>query len=137
MTVQPSRRVLGAIAIAGALVLTGVLSIAQRSGAPGAEATTATGGLPASLSDEDFWRFVTDHSENSGSFPRENLTSNETLFEHVIPDLLARAKQGGVYLGVGPEQNFTYMAALKPAMAIIFDIRRGNLDVQLMYKTLF
>src|SRR5207249_10038906 len=40
-------------------------------------------------------------------------------------------------LGVGPEQNFTYIAALKPAMAIIIDIRHGNLDVQLMYKALF
>src|ERR1019366_10762063 len=29
------------------------------------------------------------------------------------------------------------MAALKPSMAIIFDIRRGNLDVQLMYKAIF
>ena len=42
-----------------------------------------------------------------------------------------------MYLGVGPEQNFTYMAAVRPAMAIIFDIRRGNMLVQLMYKALF
>src|SRR5437660_8374015 len=40
-------------------------------------------------------------------------------------------------MGVGPEQNFTYIAALKPAMAFIVDIRHGNLDVQLMYKALF
>src|SRR5437867_10360646 len=40
-------------------------------------------------------------------------------------------------MGVGPEQNFTYMAALKPAMALIIDIRHGNLDVHLMYKALF
>ena len=46
-------------------------------------------------------------------------------------------RPGGVYLGVGPEQNFTYMAALRPAMAVIFDIRRGNMLVQLMYKALF
>jgi hypothetical protein len=109
-------------------------------GAPSAQTTTVTSPrapLPASLSDQDFWKFVTDHSEQSGVFPRENLTSNEVWFERVIPDLLKRAKTGGVYLGVGPEQNFTYIAALKPAMAIIFDIRRGNLDVQLMYKAIF
>src|SRR3989442_14102501 len=35
------------------------------------------------------------------------------------------------------EQNFTYIAALKPSMAIIIDIRHGNLDVHLMYKALF
>ena len=40
-------------------------------------------------------------------------------------------------MGVGPEQNFTYIAALKPAMVFIVDIRRGNLDLQLMYKALF
>jgi hypothetical protein len=43
----------------------------------------------------------------------------------------------GVYMGVGPEQNFTYIAALKPKMAIITDIRRGNLQLHLMYKALF
>ena len=32
--------------------------------------------------------------------------------------------QGGVYLGVGPEQNLTYIAAIHPAMAFIVDIRR-------------
>jgi hypothetical protein len=48
-----------------------------------------------------------------------------------------RAGSGGVYLGVGPEQNFTYIAALRPKLAVIFDIRRGNLDLQLMYKALF
>src|SRR5262249_24599447 len=47
------------------------------------------------------------------------------------------SKPGGVYLGVGPEQNFTYIAALRSPMAIVFDIRRGNMLVQLMYKALF
>src|SRR4029453_11526115 len=57
-------------------------------------------------------------------------------FQTVIPDLLARAKQAGVYLGVGPEQNFTYIAALRPRMAFIVDIRRGNLQEHLLYKAL-
>ena len=131
---QKSRTMFGALALAGAVVLAGVMFLAPR---PGASASPADAPLPASLSDQDFWRFVTDHSEQSGSFPRENLTSNEVWFQYVIPDLLKRAKPGGVYLGVGPEQNFTYMAALKPAFAVIFDIRRGNLDVQLMYKAIF
>src|SRR5207248_8095310 len=59
------------------------------------------------------------------------------LYEYVLTDLVSRTKAGGVYLGVGPEQNYTYIAALKPRMAIIFDIRRGNLDLQLMYKAIF
>ncbi len=40
-------------------------------------------------------------------------------------------------MGVGPEQNFTYIAALQPKMAFITDIRRGNLELHLMYKALF
>ncbi len=55
----------------------------------------------------------------------------------MIPDLLSRSRQAGVYLGVGPEQNFSYIAALKPKMVFITDIRRGNLHTQLMYKALF
>ena len=56
----------------------------------------------------------------------------------VIPELTRKDRRpGGVYLGVGPEQNFTYIAALRPRMAFIIDIRRGNLDLHLMYKALF
>ena len=57
--------------------------------------------------------------------------------QRVIPDLTRTVKPGRVYLGVGPEQNFTYIAATKPAMAFIIDIRRGNLQLHLMYKALF
>ena len=60
------------------------------------------------------------------------------MVSDVIPELLGRRRSpGGVYLGVGPEQNFTYIAALKPKMAFIIDIRRGNLHLHLMYKALF
>jgi len=96
--------------------------------------------LPERLTDQEFWKLSQDSSEPGGYFRSQditNLTSNELLFQYVVPDLVARTKPGGVYLGVGPEQNYTYMAALKPRMAIIFDIRRGNLDLQLMYKALF
>jgi len=92
---------------------------------------------PAELTDRQFWNLSKDWSEEDGVFRSDNLLSNETSFQYVIPALLKVAKQGGVYLGVGPEQNFTYIVALKPAMAIIIDIRHGNLDVQLMYKALF
>ncbi|HEY2383404.1 MAG TPA: hypothetical protein VGK48_19690 [Terriglobia bacterium] len=96
--------------------------------------------LPERLADQEFWKLVTDSSEPGGYFRNSditNLTSNEMLYEHVLSDLLKRVKPGGAYLGVGPEQNYTYIAALKPRIAIIFDIRRGNLDMQLMYKALF
>jgi hypothetical protein len=55
----------------------------------------------------------------------------------VIPDLVLTARPGRAYLGVGPEQNFTYIAAVKPAIAFIVDVRRGNLRLHLMYKAIF
>lgn len=92
---------------------------------------------PAELTDRQFWGLSRDSSEDDGVFRSDNLLSNETSFQEIIPDLLKTTKPGRVYLGVGPEQNFTYIAALKPAMAVIIDIRHGNLDVHLMYKALF
>src|SRR5437868_6921950 len=92
---------------------------------------------PAQLTDQQFWSLSRDSSEEDGYFRSDNLPSNETSFQYVIPELLKTTKPGRVYLGVGPEQNFTYIAALKPAMAMIIDIRHGNLDVHLMYKALF
>jgi hypothetical protein len=93
--------------------------------------------LPSSLSDQQFWQLSVDASEPGGYFRSDNLTSNELRFQDVIPELLSRTRPGRVYLGVGPEQNFTYITAMQPSMAVIFDIRRGNLLLQLMYKALF
>ncbi len=97
----------------------------------------ASASLPASLTDQEFWDLSNQLSEPNGYFRSDNLLSNEMGFQWVIPDLVARTKPGGVYLGVGPEQNFSYIAALKPKMVFITDIRRGNLWTQLMYKALF
>src|ERR1041385_2498033 len=68
--------------------------------------------LPDHLTDQEFWALSQDSSEPGGYFRAAditNLTSNEQLFEHVIPDLMSRVKptSGSVYLGVGPEQNYT------------------------------
>ena len=89
------------------------------------------------LSDAEFWDFFTTMSEPGGSFLSENFVSNETGFQDVIPTLQRTLTPGGVYLGVGPEQNFTYIANLKPRMAVIFDIRRQNAMQHLMYKAIF
>lgn len=103
----------------------------------------ATGGLrsatdfPARLSDADFWKLTESVSEPNGQFQSDNFLSNERGYQVVIPELVKTAKAGRVYLGVGPEQNFPYILALKPALAIIFDVRRGNLHEHLLYKALF
>ena len=93
--------------------------------------------IPAALTDREFWDFFTTMSEEGGSFPSENFVSNEQTYQHVIPTLKRTVTPGGVYLGVGPEQNFTYITNLKPQMAVIFDIRRQNAMAHLMYKALF
>jgi hypothetical protein len=98
--------------------------------------------LPASLSSREFWALTGQLSEPDGYFRSnsgspDNLLSNENQVSTVAGALAERVKPSGVYLGVGPEQNFTYIAAMRPRMAFITDIRRGNLHLHLMYKALF
>jgi hypothetical protein len=91
--------------------------------------------LPAALTDEAFWQLTMDLSEPGGDFTHsENLVSNETRFADLIR-LLRPASD--VYIGVGPEQNFSYIARIEPAIAFIVDIRRENRNLHLMYKALF
>jgi hypothetical protein len=111
-------------------LLTAVLAIVLIS-------STINAQLPARLTDPEFWKLATDSSEPGAPFHSENLVSNEIRFQTIVPELAKAAVPGKVYIGVGSEQNFTYIAATKPAMAIIIDIRRGNLDLHLIYKALF
>jgi hypothetical protein len=97
----------------------------------------ALGQLPVRLTDQEFWKLATDYSEPDGTFHSENLVSNELRFQTVVPALVKTVVPGRAYVGVGSEQNFTYIAATKPAMAFLIDIRHGNLDLHLVYKALF
>jgi hypothetical protein len=63
--------------------------------------------------------------------------SNEDSAQFVIPMLKDSTKKGGVFIGVGSEQNFTYISATQPRLAFILDIRRDNMIEHLMYKALF
>ena len=115
------------------------LGIALLSGAmflPG-PALRAVEPLPASIEDSAFWRMIQEFSEDGGLFLSDNFTSNESGYQSVIPQLQTLTRPGGVYLGVGPEQNFTYVAELQPAIAFIIDIRRQNMIQHLMYKAAF
>src|SRR5712671_526457 len=68
--------------------------------------------LPGKLSDKEFWRLVGDFSESGGFFRSDNFLSNEGGYQRVIPTLRKTIESGGVYVGVGPEQNFTYIAGI-------------------------
>lgn len=76
-------------------------------------------------------------SEPGGAFHSDNFTSNEANYAAVVAILAKSGPHGGAYLGVGPEQNFNYIAAVRPAMAVIFDIRRQAVMQHLLYKALF
>ena len=111
------------------LLLSGALFVA----APAPQ----TAGVPAQLTDAEFWRIFTEFSEPGGNYPYENFVTNEETIQDVMSVLTKVTKPDGVYLGVGPEQNFTYISGLKPKMAFIFDIRRQNAIEHLMYKAIF
>lgn len=76
-------------------------------------------------------------SEAGGYFDTDNLISNESSYLQVIPELQRRGVHGGAYIGVGPDQNFTYIAEVRPTIAFIIDIRRDNLLLHLLFKALF
>ena len=112
-----------------ALVLSASAAVAQ---------PAPRGGAPAEgLSAAEFSRLVREFSEEGGYFRSDNFTSNETPYLHVVDKLRQLGAAGGAYLGVGPEQNFTYIAKVRPRIAFIVDIRRQAVIQHLMYKAIF
>ncbi len=127
---SPVSRACAAIAlIACAITTAGAHANAQ---------TPAAQPLPARLSDSSFWKLVGDISEPGGFFRiTDNFTSNEIEVGELMSTLRATGVSGGVYMGVGPEQNFSYIAAVHPRMAFIVDIRRQAVMQHLMFKAMF
>jgi hypothetical protein len=116
------RRVAGALVVL--LATAGVLL--GRSGAQNRAQSPST-----------FARQIAALSEKGGYFDTDNLISNEGSYLQVLPDLRRRHVSGGAYLGVGPDQNFTYIAQVRPSIAFIIDVRRDNLLLHLLFKALF
>ena len=84
-----------------------------------------------------FAALVEQLSEPNGEFDTDNLISNESSYLHVVPALEQGGVTGGVYIGVGPDQNFSYIARIRPTSAFIIDIRRDNLLLHLLLKAIF
>jgi hypothetical protein len=123
------------VALVAALVSARTTISAQA--APATAATTSAT-LPTRLSDTDYWKLVTDMSEPGGWFRIvDNFTSNEIEVGWLFSKLQEQKINGGVYLGVGPEQNLSYIAAIRPKMAFLFDIRRQALLQHQMFKAMF
>jgi len=119
------------------LLLIGVVYLNFRPASIADDGPAVPDTLPAQLSDAEFWGMIESFSEPNGYFRSDNLLSNESGLQDVIPKLKERVKPGGVYIGVGPEQNFTYVLAFEPKISFIVDIRRLNMLEHLLYKALF
>ena len=89
------------------------------------------------LSDSAFAALVARVSEPGGYFDSDNLISNESSYLHVLSGMRRIGVNGGGYVGVGPDQNFSYMAQVRPRIAFMIDIRRDNLLQHLLFKALF
>jgi len=110
-----------------------VIAVAAAVAAATPRAPRAAAAEP-SLSDQEFRTLITGLSERGGTFVTDNIVSNEIAQQDVLPEL--ERTHHGAYIGVGPEQNLTYVSALKPSIAFIVDLQRGNMLLQLMYKAL-
>lgn len=90
-----------------------------------------------SLTRKEYVQIINRLSEDPGYFDTDNIVSNELSYLQISGTLVRLGIRGGVYLGVGSEQNFTYIARTRPHMAILLDIRRDNLLYHLLFKALF
>jgi hypothetical protein len=121
--------------LSSCLLLTTALFLATHSPAA---AQAASRVLPSRLNDSTFWKLITDISEPGGYFRlTDNFTSNEMEVGQLSTMLRESGVSGGVYMGVGPEQNLSYIAAIRPKMAFIVDIRRQAVVQHLMFKAMF
>ena len=104
----------------------------------GEDASTADAGASGKLvPDEAIGPLVARLSEPPGDFPSENYVTNETSLLHVAKALRDPRLRGRAYVGVGPEQSYTYLALLDPRVAYLVDIRRGNLLEHLVFRGCF
>jgi hypothetical protein len=119
------------------LLVVGWSAQAQSPAAPAKVAAPASAQVPESLSAAEFSRLSRELSEEGGYFRSDNFTSNETSYLHIVDKMRQLGASGGAYLGVGPEQNYTYIAKVRPRIVFLLDIRRQAIIQHLMYKAIF
>ncbi|MGZ8377166.1 MAG: LIC_10091 family protein [Gemmatirosa sp.] len=106
-------------------------------GAAGIGCRPAPGAEAVATPRVDFAAQIAALSEPGGYFDSDNLISNERSYLHVIGALRRLGVRGGAYIGVGPDQNFSYIAQVRPSIAFMFDVRRDNLIEHLLFKSVF
>jgi hypothetical protein len=122
---------------AAALLLLGTLVAGCRGDGPPVAVAGPPDTLPPAIPDSTWVSLIDELSETGGYFDTDNLISNEASYLNVMGALRRLGVYGQAYVGVGPDQNFSYMAQQRPALAFIVDIRRDNLLQHLLFKALF
>ena len=89
------------------------------------------------LTTEQFAQLSARLSEPNGYFDTDNLISNESSYLHVMGKLRQLKLSGGAFIGVGPDQSFSYIAQIRPRIVFMVDIRRDNLLQHVWFKSLF
>jgi hypothetical protein len=129
---------LAAFALAACGHATPVSTAAAPAVAPAQAPAAPANAMPERLNDKEYWALEQEISEPGGYFQiRDNFTSNEMEIGQLFTMLRETHVSGDVYMGVGPEQNFTYIAAVRPRMAFVVDIRRQAVVQHLMFKAMF
>ncbi len=119
-------------------LLLGITSAACERGTDGRDRAFGAGSAQVEqTATSEFGRLIQQLSEPGGYFDTDNLISNETSYLHVMGKMREMGVSGGAYLGVGPDQNFSYVAQIRPTIAFMIDIRRDNLLQHLLFKALF
>src|SRR4051812_24884700 len=94
-------------------------------------------GAPPALAqrsnDSSFAALVARLSETGGVFDSDNIISNEGSYLQIASQLGKVGVHGGAYIGVGPDQNFSYVALIRPSVAFMLDIRRDNMLEHLLF----
>ena len=91
-------------------------------------------GKPPSRPPRELFETLSERERNH--LPR-NYVSSEPSQLQVAPLLLERHRRGGAYIGVGGEQNYSYIALVEPEVAFIIDPRRSIAMLHLLYKAMF
>ena len=65
------------------------------------------------------------------------LVSNELGYQNVVLCLHKYINPGGIYIGVGADQNYTYAAVTRPSFVFIIDNRKENQLLHYLFKACF
>lgn len=72
----------------------------------------------------------------TGPSSADNLMTNEDSLASVMDQIRSESPPGTVFLGVGPDQNYTFIATARPIEAYLLDYRKKNQLLHLMHLAL-